>query len=61
MKLHRGDMNGMRNLEGDREREIGKERGHMVGLMYENGVWGAREAGEYVRAKVLKDGQHQKI
>lgn len=47
-------MNGGRDVEGGWAREIGKEGGDMVGLMYENGVWAAREACEYVRAKILK-------
>ena len=55
VKLHGGDVNGWRDFEGGWEREVGKEGRDMVGLMYENRVWGARETCEYVRAKILKD------
>ena len=55
MKLQGGDMNGGGDLKGGWEWEIGKERGNVVGMMYENGVRGAGEACEYVRAKVLGD------
>lgn len=55
MKLHWGDVNRGRDLEGGWEREVGEEGGDMIGLMYENGVWGAGEAREDVRAKILKD------
>lgn len=54
VKLHRGDVNDGRNLEEGWEREVGEKVGYMVGLMYENGVWGAGEACEYVCAKVLQ-------
>ena len=33
----------------------------MVSLRYEDGVWGAGQACENVRAKVLEDGQLKKI
>ena len=48
-------MNGGRDFKGGWKREIGKKRGDVVRLMYENRIWGAREAREYIRAKVLKD------
>ena len=54
MKLHRGDMNRGGDLQRGWEWEIDKERGDMIRLMYENGVWGAGEACKYVRTKVLK-------
>ena len=54
VKLHRGDVDGGRDFEKGWEREVGEKGGNMVGLMHENGVWGTREACEYVRAKVLK-------
>lgn len=57
VKLHGCDVNGGRYLEGGWEREIGKVGGNVVGLMYENRIWGAGEAGEYVRAEVLIDSQ----
>ena len=54
MKLHRGDMNGGRNSEQGWEREIGKEGWDIVSLRYKDGVWGAGQACENVRAKVLE-------
>ena len=56
VKLHGGDMNGGRNLEGCWAREVGEEGGDMISLMYENGVWDARETCEDVCAKVLQIG-----
>lgn len=55
VKLHGGDVNGGRDSEGGWEREIGKGGGDVVRLVYENRVWGAGEACEYVRAEVLED------
>ena len=49
-------MNGGRHSEGGWEREMDKEGWDMVSLRYENGVWGASQACEYVRTKVLKGG-----
>ena len=56
VKLHRGDVNGGRDLKKGWEREVGEKVGYMVDLMYKNGVWGTGEACEYVRPKVLKYG-----
>ena len=56
VKLHGGDVNGRRDLERCREREVGEEGGDMVSLMYENRIWSTGEACEYVCAKVLNIG-----
>ena len=53
VELHWGDVNGTGDLEEGLKRKVGKERRDAVGMMYEYRVWGAGEAGEYVRAKVL--------
>ena len=54
-------MNGGRDFEEGWEREIGKEGWYMVSLRYEDGVWGAGQACENVRSKVLEDSQLKKI
>ena len=54
MELHRGDVDGGRDLEKGWEREVGEKGGNVVGLMHENGVRGTGEACKYIRAKVLK-------
>ena len=48
-------MNGGRDFEESWEREVGKEGRDIVSLRYEDGVWSAGQACEYVRAKVLGD------
>ena len=48
-------MDGGRDFEEGWEREIGNEGWDMVSLRYEDGVWGAGQACENVRAKVLED------
>ena len=48
-------MNGGRDFEEGREREIGKKGWDMVSLRYEDWVWGAGQACENVRAKILED------
>lgn len=54
VKLHRGDVNGGRDLKKGWKREVGEKVGYVVGLVYKNGVWVTGEACENVGPKVLK-------
>lgn len=53
VELHRGDMHGRGDVEGEGERYVGKKRGNRIGLVNEDRVGRARKTGENVRAEVL--------